>query len=329
MVPMLDASLRPLGFSVSAEAAEFRTSPESRTDSLVERVLYTMAIGEDSIRSIRFPERECCSDPDAGLGAVASNGEIWWYDLGNTNIKVFDSTGCRVVPGLGDCGIPVDMAVNASAVYLLFDQTLDPIRFLVYTRAHSDTAWRPVPFFYGPSGLPPDSIPVTVRNSSGDVGQLYAGPGETIYFHQRLAHESYPIAVGDSVFSLADQVRLGFEGLPGPDGSRYLTYGGPLYVTSEGAEVEYPMVGNLIGVDGAGRIYVERYDREGATLEVRTPTSLLAAGTRPQRGNWGGSGAKGLVYILPSGGLVEFQPTDEQLLISVWGLPLEVRATHD
>jgi hypothetical protein len=322
-------TLTLLGASRSlAEAAE--TTRGSASQSLLERILYTIPVGDDSIRSIRLPERECCSDPDAGIGAVASSGAIWWYDLGNRNMKVFDGVGSRVVRGFSGRGIPVDMAVNSSSVYLLFDLGLDPARFLVYAQTHPDTAWRSVPFFYGPSGLPPDSIPVTVRNSSGgDVGQLYAGPDETIYFYQRLAHESYPIAVGDSIFSLADQVRLGFEGIPGADRTRYLSYGNALYVTSEDGEIEYPIIGQLIGIDGAGRIYVERYDREGATLEVRTRASLLVAGNRPQRSNWGGSGAKGSLYILPSGGLLEFQPTAQQLVISVWELPDEVRSMHD
>lgn len=286
---------------------------------LVERFLYSMPVGEDSSHCIRLPETECCTDREAGIGAVASNGEIWWYDHGNRNIKVFSDTGTRVVRGFSGHGAPTDMAVNSAAIYLLFDRFLDPMRFVIFARAHNDTTWRAVPFFYGPDGLPPDSIPVTVRNSSGgDVGQLYAYSDEMVYFYQRLAHESYPLARGDSIFSPSDQARLGFEGFPGPNGRKYLSYGSILYISGNGAEEEVPISGAFIGVDDAAHLYFMRFARGGPVLELRTREQLMAAGVWVRRGNWGGSGAKHNMHVRQQGGLVEFQPTAERLIINLW-----------
>jgi len=316
----LSSVLVLLAHNVAADATEAPAKDSAQSVlPLVERVLYSMPVGEDSTHCIRLPERECCSDPDAGLGAVASNGDIWWYDLGNRNIKIFSGSGTRVVPGFSGVGTPADMAVNGAAVYLLFDHALDPGRFRIWMRVHADTTWRGVPFFYGPGGLPPDSVPVTVRNSSGgDVGQLHAGADEMLYFYQRLAHESYPVAHGDSIFCVADQARLGFEGFRGPNGRKYLSYGGPLYITDSSGEEELTIMGQLVGVDGLGRTYFECFERGGPTLEVRSAERLLAATPRTTRENWGRSGAKGSLQVRPDGGLIEFQPTAERLIISLW-----------
>lgn len=309
-----------LAHNVAADATEAPAKDSAQfVLPLVERVLYSMPVGEDSIRCVRLPERECCTDPDAGIGAVAPNGDIWWYDLGNRNIKVFRDADARVVRGFSGEGVPVDMAVNSSAIYLLFDRSLDPERFLVCMRSHADTTWSNARLFYGPGGLPPDSVPVTARNSSGgDVGQLHASSDETIYFYQRLAHESYPLARGDSLFSPADQVRFGFEGFPDSLGRRYLSYGHVLYVTDDRGEEEFVTSGRLIGVDGSGRTYFTRLAGYETILELRDREKLLAGGIRALRRNWGGSGAKGSLHVRPDGGLIEFQPTAERLIISLW-----------
>lgn len=80
------------------------------------------------------------------------------------------------------------------------------------------------------------------------------------------------------------------------------------------------MRGRVLGHDRLGRVYTEAGQGFDTVLRVYNVGTIIAEALRPRRSNDKRMGGKGEVLVSPMGGLYEFQPLADRLVISRWTL---------